>query len=160
MEYSFQADIFHNCHPSSCANISFENGVTGTRWKTPDRVKHRLNWAVLPVSLWDLQPQDLAAWVALGPQLGLPHPPTWLCGLGKQLQGATRQRHQLVLTAAKAAQQRLEAMQRAVCASGRGLCCPVHPGDALKTSLNSLPQSCQFSPSSSYITLFQAPPFP
>ena len=49
---------------------------------------------------------------------------TWLCGLRKQLQGASRQRHQLVLTAAKVAQQRLEAMQRVACTSGRGILLP------------------------------------
>lgn len=69
--------------------------------------------------------------------MAVPPPlPAWLWGLRKHLQGASRQAHQLLPTAAKAAQQRLRrgcaesSLQRAAawCA-----CCPVFTGDALQT---------------------------
>lgn len=86
--------------------------MTGTRWKAPGKSQTQAQLDCV-ASLFAGVAAPGHGYVGSSRTMVVPPPiTTWLCGPRKQLQGATRQRHQLVLTAAKAAQQRLEAMKR------------------------------------------------
>lgn len=90
--------------------------------------------------------------------------PAWLWGLRKHLQGASRQAHQLLPTAAKAAQQKLEATQRAACREllpdALAALCSQAMRSKLLFSSSFFPQSWPLWHDVKEVTLLQAPAFP